>query len=156
MTYTIRQVSDLTGLSASTLRYYEAERLLQPVQRNSSNRRMYGEGDMDWLSLISCLKNTGMPIQNIRRFVALCGQGDSTLQERYRIVLSHKRATEQHIADLQKELAHINYKAAYYQAACEAGTEAELKKLKYPENANCCFDYLQSKKEQSTNAENHG
>ena len=148
MQYTIREVAQRTGLTASALRYYEREGLLCAVQRNGGGRRVYNEQDMDWLGIITCLKNTGMPITEIRRFVALCGQGDSTLQERHRIVLSHKRATEQRIAELQKELAHINYKAAYYQAACEAGTEAELKKLKYPENANCCFDYLQSKKRQ--------
>lgn len=144
MPYSIREVSELTGLPASTLRYYEAEKLLKPVRRNGSNRREYDEGDMDWLSLITCLKNTGMPIQDIRRFVALCGQGDSTLPERYRIVLAHKRETEQRIAQLQKELAHITYKAEYYRAACDMGTEAGLKALTYPDNQNCCFDYLQA------------
>ena len=128
MTYTIQRVAEMTGLPASTLRYYEAEGLLPPVDRNSANRRVYDDSAMDWLSIVTCLKNTGMPIQEIRRFVTLCQQGDATLSERYRIVLAHRQATEARIAQLQKELQHINYKVAYYRAACNAGTEAELKK----------------------------
>ena len=123
MQYTIREVAQRTGLTASTLRYYEREGLLCAVERNGGGRRVYGEEAMDWLSIITCLKNTGMPIQEIRRFVMLCGQGDETLQERYYIILRHRAATEQRIAALRKELEHIDRKAAYYRAACEAGTE---------------------------------
>lgn len=120
MQYTIREVSSLTGLPASTLRYYENEHLLSPVRRNGANRRVYDEQDMDWLSIITCLKNTGMPIQEIKRFVSLCSQGDQTLTERHKLLLAHRAATEARIAQLQKELQHIEAKVAYYQRACEA------------------------------------
>ena len=142
MTYTIREITRRTGLTASTLRYYETEKLLGPVRRDAANRRVYGEGDLAWLSIITCLKNTGMPIQEIRRFVALCGQGDATLGERYRIVLAHRSATQARIDALQKELAHIEYKVAYYRAACEAGTEAELKRREADSAEPCCWDFL--------------
>ena len=128
MPYTIQQVAEITGLPASTLRFYEAEGLLPPVDRNKANRRVYSDAAMDWLSIVTCLKNTGMPILEIRRFVELCRQGDATLTERYRIVQAHRQATQARIAQLQNELEHINAKVAYYQAACEAGTEAALKK----------------------------
>lgn len=123
MQYSIREVVQRTGLTASTLRYYEREGLLCAVERNGGGRRVYGEQAMDWLGIITCLKNTGMPIQEIRRFVTLCGQGDATLEERYYIILRHRAATEQRIAALRKELEHIDRKAAYYRAACEVGTE---------------------------------
>ena len=126
MEYSIREVAIRTGLPASTLRYYEREGLLCDVQRNGVGRRIYGEEAMDWLSIITCLKNTGMPIQEIRRFVALCGQGDQTLSDRYRIILAHRAATEARIEALQKELAHIDRRAAYYRAACAAGSERNL------------------------------
>ena len=123
MEYSIREVAQRTGLTASTLRYYEREGLLCDVARNGGGRRVYGEEAMDWLGIITCLKNTGMPIHEIRRFVALCGQGDATLEQRYRIILAHRAATEARIAALRKELDHIDRKAAYYRAACAAGTE---------------------------------
>jgi DNA-binding transcriptional MerR regulator len=132
MTYTIGKVSELTGLPPSTLRYYESENLLRAIRRNDSKRRVYEDSDMDWISLITCLKNTGMPIQEIRRFVTLCGLGDQTLEERRGMILSHKQSTQKRIAALQHELEHINAKVAYYEEACKAGTEAELKKRRCP------------------------
>lgn len=128
MDYNIRQVSGLTGLPPSTLRYYESERLLYPVQRNESGRRVYDEKALDVLSIITCLKKTGMPIQQIRSFIALCGAGDNTLEGRYNMILAHKKSVEGRIAELQHEMEHINNKVEYYRAACNAGTERELKK----------------------------
>ena len=133
MQYTIREVAQRTGLTASALRYYEREGLLCAVQRNGGGRRVYNQQDMDWLGIITCLKNTGMPITEIRRFVALCGQGDSTLAERYRIVLLHRQATQARIEALLKELAHINDKVAYYRAACELGSEKHLEGCQPPQ-----------------------
>ena len=130
MGYTIRQVSELTGLSASTLRFYEKEQLFPPVQRNASGVRVYHAKDLEWISLITCLKNTDMPIRDIKEFVALCAKGDGTLQSRLQMVLAHKRAVEERIAELQGYLAHIEHKAAYYEQACREGTEARLKKKK--------------------------
>ncbi|NLI22160.1 MAG: MerR family transcriptional regulator [Clostridiales bacterium] len=118
MAYSIREVSRRTGLPASTLRYYETERLLPPVPRDGARRRAYAQEDLETIAVVTCLKNTGMPIQEIRRFMQLCRQGDSTLPERYRIVLAHRRATQERIARLQKELMHVNQKVAYYRAAC--------------------------------------
>lgn len=138
MGYTIGEVSRRTGLTASTLRYYETEQLLTPVRRDGANRREYGQQDLEWLSIITCLKNTGMPIQDIRRFVTLCGQGDGTLAERYRIVLAHREASMARIAALQKELAHIDYKVAYYRAACEAGSEAAVRSCLEPWQGDAC------------------
>ena len=123
MPYTIRQVSERTGLPVSTLRYYEAEQLLQPVRRNASHQREYGDQDLEWLSLITCLKNTGMPIQEIRRFVTLCSQGDVTLSERCHMLEAHRETTIRRIAQLNSELNHIQHKVTYYQEACRKAAE---------------------------------
>ncbi|WP_027410454.1 MerR family transcriptional regulator [Anoxybacteroides tepidamans] len=132
MHYTIKEVSKITGLPSSTLRYYETEQLLPKIQRNPSGARVYTEDDLEWIAVITCLKDTGMSIKDIKKFVALCALGDCTLEERKQMVLAHKKNVELKIAKLQKHLEHINFKADYYEAACKAGTEAELKKRKYP------------------------
>ena len=125
MTYSIGEISRNTGLPASTLRYYETEHLLRPIRRDGSNRRIYDDQDMDWIAIITCLKNTGMPIQEIRRFVELCGRGDDTLQERCRMLEAHRQATEKRLEALQQELEHVNRKVAFYQAACAAAENAQ-------------------------------
>lgn len=144
MDYKIKQVSELTGLPASTLRYYEKEQLLTSVKRNESGVRIYNEKDLDWISIISCLKATDMPISNIRKFVALCAKGDSTLEERRQMVIAHKRAVESHIAELENNLDHINFKVEYYNAACLMGSEAPLKRIKYVECDDECVAQLKS------------
>jgi DNA-binding transcriptional MerR regulator len=121
-----------TGIPSSTLRYYEKEKLLPAVERNLSGIRVYTEDDLDWISVITCLKNTDMPLKDIKKFVALCALGDSTLEERRQMVLTHKQAVELKIAELQHNLEHVKFKADYYEAACKAGTETDLKVLKYP------------------------
>ncbi|MFD1954407.1 MerR family transcriptional regulator [Paenibacillus thailandensis] len=69
MIYTIGQVSELTGLSIHTLRYYEKEGLLPSISRNGSGMRRYAEKDLEALEFIGCLRATGMTISDIKRFV---------------------------------------------------------------------------------------
>ncbi|WP_394922482.1 MerR family transcriptional regulator [uncultured Robinsoniella sp.] len=144
MEYKIKQVSEITGLPASTLRYYEKEQLLPSVNRNKSGVRIYNDKDLDWISIISCLKATDMPIADIRRFVALCAKGDATLKERRQLVIAHKRVVEKHIEELESNLDHINFKVEYYNAACKLGSEAPLKKIKYVECDDQCVARLKT------------
>lgn len=128
--YTIKQAAERTGLSAHTLRYYDKEGLLPFVERKSSGTRVFTENDFDWLSLITCLKNTGMPIKDIREFVNWYIEGDATLQQRLDMFLEHKKNIEEQIAQLQKYMEKIDYKISYYDAAVKAGTIAIHKKDK--------------------------
>ncbi len=43
---------------------------------------MYMEDDLEWMVVITCLKDTDMSIKDIKKFVALCALGDCTLEER--------------------------------------------------------------------------
>ena len=69
--YSIQDVSKKTGLSAHTLRYYEKEGLLVDVERTPGGFRQYSDADLESLNLICCLKNTGMSLQEITRFLEL-------------------------------------------------------------------------------------
>lgn len=124
MGYRIASVSAKTGLSTHTLRYYEKEGLLPFVGRTASGVRDFSEQDLEWIKVITCLKNTGMPIRDIRRFLICCKEGDSTLQERLDMFTRQKAAAEKKLAELQEHLHKIQYKIWYYTTALEAGTEA--------------------------------
>ncbi|KRN99724.1 MerR family transcriptional regulator [Companilactobacillus kimchiensis] len=69
MAYSIGQVAEKTGLSSYTLRYYDKEGLMPFVHRGNGGRREFTENDMDFVDLISCLKETGMSLKEIRDFV---------------------------------------------------------------------------------------
>ena len=124
MFYTIGEAAQKMGLTTYTLRYYEKEGLLPFVERNNKGIRHFKDGDFGWLSIIECLKASGMPIKDIKIFIDWCMQGDATLQQRRDMFLERKKVVEQQMADLQKILSTIEYKCWYYQTALDGGTSA--------------------------------
>lgn len=114
MEYTIKQVSEKTKLKAHVLRYYEKEGLLPGVSRSESGIRRYSEDDLEWLSLIRCLKNTGMAIKQIREFVELSMKGKETLKQRCEMLAEHKKEVEVQIEEMQKHLRKVEHKIQYF------------------------------------------
>ncbi|MDR2417946.1 MAG: MerR family transcriptional regulator [Treponema sp.] len=114
MSYSIKEVSEKTGLAPHVLRYYENEGLLPSVARSRSGIRRYSENDLEWLSLICCLKNTGMSIKQIKNFVELSLEGDTTLQERCKLLREHKKNVEAQILEMQKHLQKVTHKIEYF------------------------------------------
>lgn len=86
---TIGEISTATGIRESTLRYYEKKELIQ-VSRDSSGRRIYEENDIDWIRFIKRLKDTGMPLKDIRTYSKLRYMGDVTMQDRMNILEEHR------------------------------------------------------------------
>lgn len=122
--YTIKETSQLLGIPATTLRYYDKIGLLPFVERRESGYRMFTEKDIEMLQLIECLKLAGMTLSDIRQFAQWLREGDATLQQRYEMFLERRRAVRQQLADLQKTLDVLDYKCWFYETAIEAGTAA--------------------------------
>lgn len=114
MGYTVGQVSEKTNLSTHVLRYYEKEGLLPHVSRTQSGIRHYSESDLEWLALICCLKNTGMSIRQIKAFVDLSMEGESTLAQRCEMLKAHKKNVEAKIAQMHRHLEKVTHKIAYF------------------------------------------
>ncbi len=112
--YSIQDVSKKTGLTAHTLRYYEKEGLLSPVGRSQGGFRQYTDEDLERLGLICCLKNTGMSIQEIARFVQLTREGDHTLEERVGLLKAHRDQVLERIAEMQKYLEKVTWKLNFF------------------------------------------
>ncbi len=121
--YSISDVAEKMGVAPSALRYYDQEGLLPFVGR-VNGRRMFKDEDFAWLRVINCLKNTGMPIKEIRHYIDLCREGDAKLQERYDIMLKQKQAIQAQLDALTENMKEIDYKVWYYKTALAAGTEA--------------------------------
>lgn len=112
--YTITEVGKLTGLPASTLRYYEEEGILPQVDRNDIGRRVYSEEVLAWLELVLALKNTGMSIERIKSYTAMITEGDDRLTDRREMLVHHKQEVEQTLAKTQMNLEKIIRKIAVY------------------------------------------
>lgn len=136
MTYTIHQVEKMTGIPATTLRYYDKEGLLPFLGRRGSGYREFSDLDLASLQIIQCLKATGMSVGEMRLFSQWVSEGDSTLGKRYELFARRREAVERRIAELQKALEIIEHKCDYYRRAVEAGTEKHMlgkDKLPYAE-----------------------
>lgn len=118
MEYTIGEFSKLTDLGIHTLRYYEHEGLLTP-ERNSSNRRCYSDKDLIWIEFIKRLKDTGMPIKEIRHYAKLRAAGNPTLSERMEMLVQHRQALNEQIAQLQEHKIKLDEKIEFYKKEIE-------------------------------------
>jgi DNA-binding transcriptional MerR regulator len=110
----VGEVAARVGLSVHTLRWYEQEGLVEPIERDSAGRRRYGPGDVDWLLLLMKLRGTGMPVRDMRRYAELARQGPATYGERRRLFEEHRERVLAHIAELQRDLSAIEYKITLY------------------------------------------
>jgi DNA-binding transcriptional MerR regulator len=112
--YTIKQVSEKTGLPPHVLRYYESAGLLPGVARSRSGIRRYSDSDIEGLALVCCLKNTGMSLKQIQRFVDMSVDGDITLQQRCELLREHKKTVEAQILEMQQYLQKVTHKIEYF------------------------------------------
>jgi DNA-binding transcriptional MerR regulator len=110
----IKKVSEITGLSVHTLRYYEKIGLLIDVNRNSSGHRFYTNNDLKWIEFLKRLKETGMPLPEMKKFAVLRYKGDSTILERRMLLETHNQRIRDKIKSLQKNQQSLNLKIDYY------------------------------------------
>lgn len=125
MEYTIAQTAQKTKLAAHTLRYYEKEGVLPAVKRDKWGNRIFTDDNLEMISLICCLKETGMPIREIKQFVDWQNVGNTTLHNRKSMLLKHKETIIEQISSLQKHLKKIDHKLLYYNDACDAFDKGE-------------------------------
>ena len=126
--YSIQDVSKKTGLTAHTLRYYEKEGLISGVERSQGGFRQYTDEDLERLGLICCLKNTGMSIQEIARFVQLTHEGDHTLQERVELLRAHREQVLKRMSEMQKHLDKVTWKLNFFSEKLRAYEAAQKEK----------------------------
>lgn len=120
--YTIGEAAAALGMPASTIRYYDKNGLFPDMTRSQGGIRVFTEDDLEWARFIERLKVSGMPIREIRRYIDLYQKGDSTIEERRRIVNERREAILRQMEDLRLSLDFITYKCWYYDVAKESGT----------------------------------
>lgn len=110
----ISEVADRTGLSISTIRYYEKVGLCPGVLRGTDGQRAFTGTDLDWLALLSSLRATGMSMSDMRAFAALYADGDATIPRRKAALLAHKHSLQARQAELDRCRALLDRKLQRY------------------------------------------
>lgn len=116
---TIQQVSGRTGLSVYTLRYYERNGLLEPVNRAANGHRRYSAMDITRIEFLSKLRMTGMPIRQMQEYAELMRQKPDAIEERRAILEAHEQAVQQQIQQLTQSLEMIQWKIQNYKKLAE-------------------------------------
>ena len=111
--YSISQVAEKFNLEPHTIRYYEKEGIISP-NKTEKGIRAFTEADTDQLSMVCCLKSTGMSIKDIKKYFDLCDQGDETVDERLEIFLSHRLHILDEVESLKTNLVRIEKKIEWY------------------------------------------
>jgi len=135
MTYTPAKAAEKIGISAHTLRFYNKEGLLPNVGRDEHGNRRFTDNDLQWLSLLQCLKNAGMSLKDIKRFSECTTIGDDTIDERLALFESQTENVKCQIAELKRYLNLLEYKLAFYQKAKALGSVEAVNLPQIPETA---------------------
>lgn len=133
MTYTTAKAAEKIGISAHTLRFYDKEGLLPNVGRDEHGNRRFTDNDLQWLSLLQCLKNTGMSLKDIKRFAECTTIGDDTIDERLALFESQTENVKRQIAELKRYLNLLEYKLAFYQKTKALGSVEAVNLPQIPE-----------------------
>lgn len=126
--YTIGQVSEMSGLPISTLRYYDKQGLFPGMERTSGIRK-FSDTELEALRVIECLKKSGLEIKDIKRFMDWCVEGASTYPQRKELFEQQRKTVEAEIAHMNRVLDMLKFKCWYYEQAMLDGCEDRVKEL---------------------------
>lgn len=110
----IKKVSEQTGISADTIRYYERIGLLPRVRRNKSGVRDFSEQDIAALEFIRCFRSAGMSVESLIEYMSLVEEGEGTEKARMKILEEEREKLISHIAELQAAKERLDYKIENY------------------------------------------
>ena len=110
----MKETCQITNLSYETLKFYCNEGLVPNVKRDKNNRRIFDEKDVNWIKSLSCLKNCGMSISEMKEFLNLCLMGESSIPQR-KVILARKREKLlDEIKNIEEAIAYIDWKQNFY------------------------------------------
>ena len=112
---TITEVAQRFDLTPDTLRYYEKEGLIPSINRTPGGIRKYSEMDCAWIEFIKCMRNAGLPVEVLVKYVSLFQKGDATLEERKLLLIEQRDSLEKKITDMQSTLDRLNLKIKRYE-----------------------------------------
>jgi len=112
-TWSISEAAEKCGLSQHTLRWYERIGLLGPVGRDANGRRRFSDTDLDWLTLITRLRETGMPVSQMQRYAELVRSGVGEA-ERVELLRRHRDEVRRALAAQRECLKLLNSKIDIY------------------------------------------
>ena len=114
--YSIKQVSEMSGLPSSTLRYYESIGIIPVISRDSSSKqRVYSEDDLGFIKNVACLYGLGLSITDMRDYLTNMA-GATPVHAHNQVALLQRQAEtlEEEAALLESRRRYVAAKVAYW------------------------------------------
>lgn len=121
--YSMKEACALTNMTYENLKFYCNEGLVPNVKRNKRNYRVFDDHDIKWIQSLTCLKNCGMSIAEMKEYLALCLEGKDSIPQRKVILANKKEDLLQSITDLQEAVTYIDWKQNFYDDVLSGKTE---------------------------------
>lgn len=119
--FTISEVSEMTELSADTLRYYEKIGLLTSPERGAGMQRMYTSEDIGRIRFLTYLKRTHMPLKKIQQYVNYYELQEE--EQCFVLLDEHRQDIERQMKELESTHQLIQFKLANFQAIKDGKTK---------------------------------
>lgn len=129
--YTVKEVSKMLEISEHTVRFYTDKGLVPSLKRDKNNNRLFDDEAINWLTGVKYLRDCGMPLSAVKKYVDLCLEGDGTIEERYQIILAQITSAKSQLQEAQKRLAYMEKKAAMYRETIEKQMPDRLNPAKW-------------------------
>ncbi|HEC2146417.1 TPA: MerR family transcriptional regulator [Staphylococcus delphini] len=124
--YTIKVVSELTGLSTRSLRYYDEIGLLHPSNSSEAGYRLYSEKDIEQLQQIMIYKNMQLPLEQIKAVLEETTCIEDTLNRHLHYLEQQQQQIDKQIKLIEKQLGGIEMTQKEKFSQLKADTLSEI------------------------------
>lgn len=112
--YTMKDACEKTGLSYETLKFYCNQGLVPNVKRDKNNRRIFNDKDIAWINSLNCLRNCDMSLSEMREYIDLCIEGESSIPKRKEILIAKRASLIEKLQQVQDSIDYIDWKQDFY------------------------------------------
>lgn len=112
--YTMKEASQIVGLSYDTIKFYCNKGLVPNVQRDKNNYRVFDEKMVGWLDSLSCLKKCGMSITDMQQYLDYCLEGESSIPQRQAMLKEKRHILVAQLKQIEDSIAYIDSKQDFY------------------------------------------
>ncbi len=112
--YSMKEACEMTNMSYENLKFYCNEGLVPNVKRDERNYRVFSGNDIKWIQSLGCLKRCGMTIAEMKEYLELCLEGESSIPERKVILEKKREALLKAKKEIEDSLAFIDWKEDFY------------------------------------------
>lgn len=112
--YSMKETCEKVGMNYQTLKFYCNQGLIPNVKRDKNNYRIFDDDNINWIKSLICLKKCGMSLEEMRRYLDLCLQGQSSIPERKIMLDEKKKELELQKQEIDSSLSFIDWKHNFY------------------------------------------